>query len=164
MGKCQTVLSELRFTSDLDSTGTILSIVRRLPDSFQTQWVRRSNKILNTGREATFKDLTTFVEERADECSSLYGRSYAEDRNASKTKQADHDSRKPRDKKRNMTTLATNVQGAGSSAAGHDTASTCASTSATKDTRKKTCAYCEKAGHFISTCFKFKKLEHVLMK
>ena len=33
MGKCQTVLSELRFTSDLDSTGTILSIVRRLSNA-----------------------------------------------------------------------------------------------------------------------------------
>ena len=75
MGKCQTVLSELRFTSDLDSTGTLLSIVRRLPDSFQTQWVRRSSKILNNGREATFQDLTSFIEERAEEYSSLYGQS-----------------------------------------------------------------------------------------
>ena len=32
MGKCQNVLSQLLFTSDLDSTGTIETIMRRLPD------------------------------------------------------------------------------------------------------------------------------------
>ena len=157
MGKCQTVLSELRFTSDLDSTGTLLSIVRRLPDSFQTQWVRRSSKILNNGREATFQDLTSFIEERAEEYSSLYGQSYAEDRNASKSKFADHGGYKQKDKRRNVTTLATNVDGAGSSAAGQDAASTCASTSTTHNQRKA-CAYCERPGHYISVCYKFKKL------
>ena len=157
MGKCQTVLSELRFTSDLDSTGTLLSIVRRLPDSFQTQWVRRSSKILNNGREATFQDLTSFIEERAEEYTSLDGQSYAEDRNASKSKFADHGAHKQRDKRRNVTTLATNVDGAGSSAAGQDAASTCASTS-TNHNQRKACAYCERPGHYISVCYKFKKL------
>ena len=159
MGKCQTVLSELRFTSDLDSTGTLLSIVRRLPDSFQTQWVRRSSKILHTGREATFQDLTTFIEERAEEYSSLYGQSYAEDRNASKSKFADHGGYKQKDKKPNITTLATNVDGTGAHAAGRDTASTSASTSATHDRKNKMCAYCGRTGHYIGVCFKFKKLE-----
>ena len=42
MVKCQTVLSRLEFTSDLDSTGTLASIVKRLPDSFQLKWARRS--------------------------------------------------------------------------------------------------------------------------
>ena len=50
MGKCQNVLSQLRFTSDLDSTGTIETIIQRLPDAFQTQWIRRSSKILDRGK------------------------------------------------------------------------------------------------------------------
>ena len=56
-----------------------------------------------------------------------------------------------------MTKLATNVDGAGSSAAGQDAASTCASTSTTHNQRKA-CAYCEKLGHYIGVCYKFKKL------
>ena len=40
MEKCQTVLSELNFKSDLDLTGTIESILARLPDSFQKSWFR----------------------------------------------------------------------------------------------------------------------------
>ena len=47
MRKCQNVLTELRFASDLDSTGTIESIVDRHPEHLQNQWVKRSNKILN---------------------------------------------------------------------------------------------------------------------
>ena len=65
MRKCQNVLTELRFASDLDSTGTIESIIDRLPECLQNQWVKRSNRILNAGSEPTFHDLTVFVEERA---------------------------------------------------------------------------------------------------
>ena len=54
MRKCQNVLAELRFASDLDSTGTIESIMDRLPETLQNQWVKRSNKILDDGREPTF--------------------------------------------------------------------------------------------------------------
>ena len=82
MRKCQNVLTELRFASDLDSTGTIESIIDRLPDAFQNQWVKRSNKILNMGREPMFQDLTAFVEERADDCNSKYGQYIAEKRSA----------------------------------------------------------------------------------
>ena len=52
MEKCQTILSQLRFASDLDSTGTLRSIVARLPDCLQMQWVKRSYKILDRGTEA----------------------------------------------------------------------------------------------------------------
>ena len=141
MGKCQTVLSELRFTSDLDSTGTILDIVRRLPDSFQMQWIRRSNKILKSGREATFNDLTLFVEERADECSSFYGKSYAE-QHCPFTPNADEGKIKKVAKTRNdkiqrATTLATDTAG--------------------PDVKPK-CLHCVREGHVIWRCFKFKGL------
>ena len=107
------VLTELRFASDLDSTGTIESIIDRLPEGLQNQWVKRSNKILNVGREPTFEDLTVFVEERADDCNSKYGQYVAEKRSASsKPKQYDNFN-KSKEKKRNMTTLATSVDGTG---------------------------------------------------
>ena len=158
MGKCQNVLSQLRFTSDLDSTGTIETIIQRLPDCFQTQWVRRSSKILDQGREPTFKDLTTFIEERAKDYSSKYGQSYAERQaaaSASKTKQYEHTS-KPKQKKRNATTLSTNVCSCDATTAGPDDESTCASTSTSKESKK--CVFCDRTGHYIATCFLFKKL------
>ena len=158
MRKCQNVLTELRFASDLDSTGTIESIIDRLPEAMQNQWVKRSSKILNMGREPTFKDLTTFVEERADDFNSKYGQYVAEKRcAASKPRQQEHVN-KSREKKRNVTTLVTSVDGAAERTAGLETASTCASTSTTTDT-KKICVYCDKNGHYINTCFRFKKLE-----
>ena len=141
MGKCQTVLSELQFTSDLDSTGTILSIVRRLPDSFQMQWIRHSNKILKSGREATFNDLTLFVEARADEYSSLYGQSYAEQHCSSAPSTVESENKKVA-KTRNepierVTTLATDT-------AGPDI--------------KPRCTHCAREGHVIWRCVKFKGL------
>ena len=158
MRKCQNVLSELRFASDLDSTGTIESIIDRLPEAMQNQWVKRSNKILNMGREPAFRDLTTFVEERADDFNSKYGQYVAEKRcSSSKPKQQDHAGRS-RDRKRNVTTLATSTETSGSSTAGLDTESTCASTSTTQDTKKPKCLQCERTGHYITTCYRFKKL------
>ena len=141
MGKCQTVLSELQFTSDLDSTGTILGIVRRLPDSFQTPWIRSSNKILKSGREANFSDLTKFVEERADEYSSLYGQSYAEQHCSSSPNTLESENKKV-SKTRNepiqrVTTLATDMAG--------------------PDVKPK-CSHCVREGHVIWRCFKFKVL------
>ena len=43
------------------STGTIERIIDRLPEALQNQWVKRSSKIINMGREPTFQDLTSFV-------------------------------------------------------------------------------------------------------
>ena len=158
MRKCQNVLTELRFPSDLDSTGTIESIIDRLPEHLQNQWVKRSNKILNMGREPTFQDLTTFVEERTDDYNSKYGQYIAEKRSAaasSKPRTQDQ-CNKPNERKRNVTTLATSATEGDSSTAGHDADST--STSTSSQTLKKKCAHCEKIGHYIATCHLFKRL------
>ena len=40
MVKCQSVLSLLKFTSDLDCTGTLKSVLERLPDCFHVKWAR----------------------------------------------------------------------------------------------------------------------------
>ena len=119
MEKCETVLSELNFKSDLDSTGTIESILARLPDSFQTKWVSRSVKIFNQGREPTFADLTAFVVDRAEEYNSKYGQSVADRKMAhSKTKTTDSNQQKSNQKRRNITTLATSAGTGESSTAG----------------------------------------------
>ena len=86
------MLSQLDFTSDLDASGTLESIIARLPDTFQIQWVRKASKILDSGRNATFKDLSLFVEERAKEYSCQFGQSYAERMNAA-SKLKSHESR-----------------------------------------------------------------------
>ena len=157
MRKCQNVLRELRFASDLDSTGTIESIIDRLPEALQNQWVKRSNRILNSGSEPTFNDLTLFVEERADDYNSKYGQYIAEKRSStSKPKQQDNFN-KSKDRKRNVTTLATNANTRDASTAGLDAKSTCASTSSSSEAKKK-CAYCDKTGHYIATCHRFKRL------
>ena len=151
MRKCQNVLTELRFASDLDSTGTIESILDRLPESLQNQWIKKSSKILNMGREPTFQDLTTFVEERADDVNSKYGQYIAEKRSAVSTNPNPHDQfnksqdtnkSKSHERQRSqpVTTLSTEVH----STAGPDV--------------KQKCAHCVREGHVIWRCFKFKGL------
>ena len=158
MRKCQNVLTELRFASDLDSTGTIESIIDRLPETLQNQWVKRSSKILNMGREPAFRDLTSFVEEKADDYNSKYGQYIAEKRSAAtKPKQQEHFN-KSKERKRNVTTLATRTATGDASTAGQDAESTCTSTSTSQETNKKKCAHCDKIGHYIAVCHRFKRL------
>ena len=152
MRKCQNVLTELRFASDLDSTGTIESIIDRLPEALQNQWVKRSNKILNAGSEPTFRDLTTFVEERADDFNSKYGQYVAEKRFAASSKPKQYDNSNKSKEVKRVTTLATSAGSSDASTAGLD----CESATTSQDSKK--CAYCDKGGHYIATCFLFKKL------
>ena len=151
MRKCQNVLTELRFASDLDSTGTIESILDRLPESLQNQWIKKSSKILNMGREPTFQDLTIFVEERAHDVNSKYGQYIAEKRSAVSTNPKPHDQfnkfqetnkSKPNEGERSqhVTTLSTEV---------HSTAG---------PNVKQRCHHCVREGHVIWRCFKFKGL------
>ena len=120
--------------------------------------MKRSNKILNAGSEPTFHDLTTFVEERADDYNSKYGQYVAEKRCAA-TKQKQFDSsNKPKEVKRHVSTLATSAESGDASSAGLDSESTCTSTSTSPKVMTKKCAYCEKIGHFNATCHYFKKL------
>ena len=111
LNNCQTVLSQLRFTSDLDSSGTLRSIVKRLPSNIQAKWVEKVSFILEHDRKPNFQDLVKFVEIRARVASSMYGRDYA---NANKTKQQEKppDARQKREKKPKLSvsTLATTTQ------------------------------------------------------
>ena len=157
MRKCQNVLRELRFSSDLDSTGTLENIMDRLPEHLQNQWVKRSSQILEDRRDPTFNDLTLFVEQDAKYANSKFGQYISEKRGAASSKSKTHDNYfKSKDKKKqNVTTLATSTSGGETSAARLEAASTCTSTS----TRlQKKCAQCDRTGHYLATCFRFKKL------
>ena len=78
MVKCQSVLSLLKFSSDLDCTGTLKSVLGRLPECFHMRWAKRAVKILDGGRTARFSDLVDFVQKEANIYSSQYGQFYCE--------------------------------------------------------------------------------------
>ena len=164
MEKCQTVLSALHFTSDLNAIDTLRSIIRRLPDSIRLKWVERSIKIADEGRDATFADLTKFMVERARVYSSIHGKDFAEDKTASTKPRQQQDSGhgKPHQRKRNVTTLATAVSSESSTAGQSEATTSCAATSAsvpqTSDTKRPVCLQCEKIGHYLPRCTKFKRL------
>ena len=164
MEKCQTVLSALHFTSDLNAIDTLRSMIRRLPDSIRAKWVERSIKIADECRDSTFADLTKFMVERARVYSSIHGKDFAEDKSASTKPRQQQDSGhgKPHQRKRNVTTLASAVSidslTAGQSDATPSCASTVKSAPQTSDTKRPICLQCDKIGHYLPRCTKFKRL------
>ena len=78
MVKCQSVLSLLQFSSDLDCTGTLISVCERLPECFHLKWARKAAKILKSGRNTRFSDLVDFVRSETNVYSSKFGLFYAE--------------------------------------------------------------------------------------
>ena len=151
MVKCQSVLSRLEFTSDLDSTGTLASIIVRLPDSFQLKWARRSTKILQGGRDTKFSDLVAFVKEECFVYNSKFGQMYAESK-SSHANQANDAPNNDKPKRSTITTLATSGESASSTTG-------LSSSSAESQKHKPHCDHCDLPGHFIGRCFKFKKLK-----
>ena len=154
MVKCQSVLSRLEFTSDLDSTGTLESIIQRLPDSFQLKWARRAAKILKGGRDTLFVDLVEFIREESSVYNTKFGSAYAERKSAT-TKHSNDSSKKEKPKpKAKVTTLATSAgETTGSTAGPPSTASTAATSTSKK------CEHCDGSGHLIGRCHKFKRLK-----
>ena len=155
MVKCQSVLSRLEFGSDLDSSGTLSLIVKRLPDAFRFKWLRRASKILDGGRSTKFCDLVTFVKEESNIYNSSFGQEYADEKTGASKSASDSPRKdsKPKQPKAKVTTLATTGASAGSTAGPAPSDSSIAS-----QKPKTQCDNCDIAGHFISRCFKFKKL------
>ena len=154
MVKCQSVLSRLEFTSDLDSTGTLESIIQRLPDTFQLKWARRAAKILKGGRDTLFVDLVEFIREESSVYNTKFGSAYAERKSAT-TRHSNDSSKKDKPKtKAKVTTLATTAgESAGSKAGPSSTATTAASSTPRK------CVHCDGLGHLIGRCHKFRRLK-----
>ena len=159
MGVCQIVLSQLRFTSDLDASGTLRSIVKRLPTNIQSKWVECVADIHTHGREATFSDLTAFLEKRARVASTMYGRDLAA---ADKMKlQNDKPASKPKQWKpqpHSVATLATTTQPPRPAAA-KPQAQSASSPSESSPPAGQDCLYCKKSGHRIYRCRAFRQAE-----
>ena len=167
MEKCQNALSQLRFTSDLDSDGTLDTISRRLPDCFQARWMKRVSRLMDSeDREPTFKDLAQFVEENAKVYSTRQGQAYAERRARSTTaaapesKQRDKPPTKTKAQRQNVTTLATitSVEPPAPATAGPTDECALVATDVSSCPPKIVCVLCEKPHHGVARCFKFKKL------
>ena len=70
--ECSTTLEHLHYFSDLNCFENIAKIVRRLPASLQTRWLRFSAAIESEGREPNFVDLKRFVLNEANIVKSSY--------------------------------------------------------------------------------------------
>ena len=71
------VLTQLEFTSDMNSHETMRLLVKRLPYTLGSKWVEKAADILESGREPRFSDLVRFMEVRARVSSTMYGRDHA---------------------------------------------------------------------------------------
>ena len=71
------VLTQLEFTSDMNSHETMRLLVKRLPYTLGSKWVEKAADILERGREPKFEDLVDFIEVRARVSSTMYGRDHA---------------------------------------------------------------------------------------
>ena len=75
--KCQSVLSQLQFQSNLDSTDTLKQVAHRLPNFLYAKWVEVAADILTKDKQPKFLDLVNFVKKKASVASTLFGRDYA---------------------------------------------------------------------------------------
>ena len=72
------VLSQLQYASDINSTETMTSCVKRLPFNLVNSWVKQAPRIsLNQDRDPNFYDLVKFVEAHAEVANTYYGRENA---------------------------------------------------------------------------------------
>ena len=163
MANCQIVLSQLQFASDLDASGTLRSIVKRLPYTVQVKWADKASSLLEQGRNPTFADLSTFVEIRARVASSMFGRDLACPREQNKPKTQTKPDSKPTNSMQKVTTLATSLSDSASSgrSPGKRSEESKQQENESKQTeiKKDACPHCEKTGHTVEKCFKFKKLD-----
>ena len=73
MSNCQLTLTKLGYTADLDSSDSLLKIVRRLPHHMRSKWAERADVIIENGDEPKFSHLTSFLERQARVATNLYG-------------------------------------------------------------------------------------------
>ena len=156
-----TVLSRMHFSSDLNASGTIRDIVKRLPRADQAKWKEKALTIMEHGRLPAFSDLTAFVKYRARAASTMYGRDFAES-SRQKPQQQPQETKKTKAKpvaKANVSTLSTTVEKHSEAKKnGKGQGQSQPSVSSTEKSEKMPCLYCDIAGHSIERCFKFKKL------
>ncbi|XP_033100368.1 uncharacterized protein LOC117103861 [Anneissia japonica] len=74
MKKCHVTLTQMGYTSDLNSTSNLLKVQSLLPTVLQNKWANVAHTILDD-REPTFLDMLTFIEKQAEVSCNMFGRS-----------------------------------------------------------------------------------------
>ncbi|GAA49665.1 NIMA (never in mitosis gene a)-related kinase 6, partial [Clonorchis sinensis] len=69
MKACWLVLSQMNYSSELNTRTTMGAIINRLPSTIQSRWYDRASEILRKNREPHFVDLTDYIQDRADSLS-----------------------------------------------------------------------------------------------
>ena len=75
--KCQSVLGQLQFQSNLDSTNTLKQVTHRMPNYLYAKWGDVAADILAGDKQPRFFDLVNFIKARAKVASTLFCRDYA---------------------------------------------------------------------------------------
>ena len=73
MQNCSIALNHLAYRSDLDALQTLESIVRCLPVELQSYWAIEADRIGKLNREATFDELTDFINTHSRIANSRFG-------------------------------------------------------------------------------------------
>ena len=72
MQNCQLTLTSMGFEADVNSSGNLVRVVKRLPVHLQSKWADKAGSLITQGIEPTFEHLTKFVDERAILGNTMY--------------------------------------------------------------------------------------------
>lgn len=84
---CEMDLTQLGCHSEIDNSGTLRDIVKRLPCQMRTKWAEVAHKILLRGAQVAYSDLCDFILGRADIAASgiMHGQQMQEEMRARKS-------------------------------------------------------------------------------
>ncbi|XP_033114327.1 uncharacterized protein LOC117114746 [Anneissia japonica] len=73
MRRCQTVLEQMSYSADMNSSDTLLKVQQLLPLYLQTKWAKKAQSVMEADMAPDFKDMTTFIEEAARLANNMFG-------------------------------------------------------------------------------------------
>lgn len=83
MKNCELTLNKMGWSEDLNNGETLLRTVDRLPQYMQLKWAEKAGSILKLGRRPQCRDLTKFVQDKADVATNMFGKHIVESRRKS---------------------------------------------------------------------------------
>lgn len=104
MSKCELNLSQMGYACDMNNQENLRQIVHRLPVHMRGKWAESAWRIMESGRQATFEDLTMFINKQARIANTIFGM------DMSKDDPAKRDFSHKEDRHQRVTTLSTNSQ------------------------------------------------------
>ncbi len=148
MENCEMNLRELGYQADINSRSNISAVVLRLPKYLRSEWAKEAQNSRDQGREPDFSQLTKFVVKRAKLVNTEYGRLI-------NTKP---ENERPRGKNERSSGHPRKVSSYASSGNVKDSSSTGAGRANNgKSSVKLKCYFCDKEGHTVERCFKFRE-------